>query len=66
MTKVEMLHELTDIGKKQTDLVREIESRYGEKMSSSELNLIMTGSQQGAKAERVRIEVEEIIKKWKE
>ncbi len=65
LTKVEMLHALVDVGKKQTDLVREIESRYGEKMSSSELNLIMSGTQQGAKADRVRIEVEEIIKEWK-
>ena len=65
MTKVEMLHALVDVGRKQTDLVREIESRYGEKMSSSELNLIMSGTQQGAKADRVKIEVEEIIKEWR-
>ena len=65
MTKNEMLHELIEIGKKQTDLVREIESRYKEKMSSTELGAIMSGAQQGAKAERVKIEVEQIINDWK-
>lgn len=65
LTKNEMLHELIEIGKKQTDLVREIESRYKEKMSSTELSAIMSGTQQGAKAERVKIEVEQIINDWK-
>ena len=56
---------MIESGKKQTDLVREIESRYNEKMSSTELSAIMSGAQQGAKAERVRIEVEQIINYWK-
>lgn len=65
LTKIEMKHELINLGRSQADLVREIESRYKEKMSPTELNAIMGGSQAGAKAERVKVEVEQIISDWK-
>lgn len=60
-----MKHELIDLGKSQTDLAREIESRYKEKMTTSELGSIMSGVQEGPKAERVKKEVEQIIRDWK-
>lgn len=64
MTRDEMKHELIDLGRSQTDLAREIESRYKEKMTTTELGNIMRGAQEGPKAERVRIEVEEILRDW--
>ena len=60
-----MLCELSEVGKKQTDLVRELTSRFGEKITPSELGEIMNGKRQGAKADRVKIEVEQIINSWK-
>ena len=65
MTRDELKHELIDLGKSQTDLAREIESRYKEKMTTTELGNIMRGAQEGPKAERVKIEVEESLKEWK-
>lgn len=65
MTKSRMLHELIEIGKKQTDIIRELTTRFGEKMTPSEFGTIMSGKQQGAKADRVKIEVDQIINSWK-
>lgn len=61
MTLLDFQHKLVDLNLKRTELSREVEKRFGEKLSSSELNKIMRGFQNGDKAERVKREVEQIL-----
>lgn len=61
MTFLDYEHKLVELRLKKTQVAREIESRFGEKLTSSELNKIMRGFQSGDKAERVKREVEQIL-----
>lgn len=66
MTLLEFQHKLVDLNLKRTQLAREIEKRFNEKLSSSELNKIMRGFQRGNKAERIKSEVEQILTEMEE
>ena len=55
---------LLEIGKTQVDLREELISRYREIVSLPQLSNIINGRLDGPKAERVRIEIETIMKEW--
>lgn len=61
MKFLEMEHKRIDVGITKTDLVREIERRFKEKLSAPELIMIMKGGQSGKKAERVKEEVAQVL-----
>jgi len=61
MTFLEMEHKRIDVGITKTDLAREIERRFKEKLTPPELIMIMKGGQSGKKAERVKEEVAQVL-----
>ncbi len=61
MTFLEMEHMRIDVGITKTDLAREIERRFKEKLTPPELIMIMKGGQSGKKAERVKEEVAQVL-----
>lgn len=66
MTFLEFKHRLLDLNLSQAQLAREIEKRFGERIASAELGNIMRGVQNGNKPERVKTEVEQILKELEE
>lgn len=66
MTSKEVKKALIDLSKTQNELADEIQKVFREILQPPELSAILSGRQQGAKAERVRLECETIIRKWKE
>lgn len=67
MTNNELSHALIDLGKSRTDVVKEIKKRYREKLTLAEFSKIFreVDGQTGAKADRVKSEVQTIINDWK-
>lgn len=55
---------LLEIGKTQVDLREELIARYNEIVSLPQLSNILNGRMSGPKAERVKVEIDSIMKGW--
>lgn len=55
---------LIELGKTQTELAKELQKRYHENIFVDTLNKVIKGKVSGPMAERVKLEIEQILKDW--
>ena len=55
---------LIELGKTQTELAKELQKRYHENIFVDTLNKVIKGKVTGPMAERVKLEIEQVLEDW--